>query len=276
MHEQRSRREALLPDVHRVLGGTLREDAEFATWRTGGTADWLIIYTTAGSGYFGGVDGSITTEKGDVVLLAPGVRHDYGTAPDADVWELTYAHFHPRPDWIPLLDWPQPTPGIGRIRTEGDVQRRVLTPLRRTARMRSSALARAEAFGMNALEEALLWLDTQNPLTAHVDERVLRVIEYIDAHLAEELGVTRLGSVVHLSPSRLTHLFSAHLGVSPQRFVEQQRMRLAEQLLDVTNRSIAAVAHEVGFTDPLYFSQRFRRFAGRSPSAYRRRVEPGD
>jgi len=45
---------------------------------------------------------------------------------------------------------------------------------------------------------------------------------------------------------------------------------LAEQLLDLTNRPIAEIAREVGWDDPLYFSQRFHHFAGVSPSRYRR------
>jgi AraC family transcriptional regulator of arabinose operon len=124
---------------------------------------------------------------------------------------------------------------------------------------------------MNALEEALLWLDTQNPLTTRTDERILRVIEHVGAHLGETLDIERLAQVAHLSPSRLSHLFHEHVGTSPRRFVERERMLLAGQLLDLTNRSIAAISRDVGCDDPLYFSQRFRRFAGLSPSAYRAR-----
>jgi len=127
---------------------------------------------------------------------------------------------------------------------------------------------------MNALEEALLWCDTQNRFGPRTDERLLLVIDHVDAHLAEPLDVARLAAVVHLSPSHLTRLFREHLRTTPHRYVERQRMVRAQQLLDLTSRPVAAVAHEVGWSDPLYFSQRFARFTGQSPTAYRHRTDP--
>jgi AraC family transcriptional regulator, arabinose operon regulatory protein len=264
--------EAWTPVVPRVLGGHLDEGPEYSTFRRRGTTDWLLIHTVSGSGQLVGSDGvAVRTAVGDAVLLRPRTRHDYGTAPDSANWEIVFSHFHPRPEWMPLLVWPQPVPGIGRINADGEVHRRVVEALHRSARAGRGALARAELFAVNALEEALLWCDTQNRLGVRTDERLLRVIDHVDAHLSEPLDVAGLASVVHLSASRLTRLFREHLGTSPQRYVERQRMIRAMQLLDLTSRPVAAVAREVGWADPLYFSQRFARFTGQSPTAYRRR-----
>ena len=265
------RPEAKHPEVNRMIGGLFREGPEYATWRTTGTDDFLLIHTIAGSGRVGTAAGDLVLTTGHAVLLRPGIRHDYGTAPGSASWELVFAHFHPRSDWMPLLDWPDGGGGVGLIRTDGDLHRRAAAALRRAAGVRFGSPVRTELFGMNALEEALLWLDTQNPLTTRTDERVLRVMEYVSTHLAEPLDVDRLAEVAHLSPSRLTHLFQEHVGISPRRYVERERMLLAGQLLDLTNRSVGSIAREVGCEDPLYFSQRFRRFAGLSPSAYRER-----
>lgn len=254
------------PVFSRLAPGYFREGTEYATWRTNGTSDFLLVHTVSGGGRFG----ETPVGAGDSVLIRPGVRHDYATAPGAHRWEFAFAHFNPRADWMPLLDWPTTGDSIGLIHTDGEVNRRVTAALRRSARTASGGLARAELFAVNALEEALLWLDTQNALTTRTDERVLRVIEHIGAHIAEPLDIDTLAHIAHLSPSRLTHLFGEHLGISPQRYVERERMLLAQQLLDLTNRPIAGIAREVGWHDPLYFSQRFRRFAGMSPSDYRR------
>lgn len=266
-----ARAEAKHPRVNRMIGGVFREGAGYATWRTAGTDDFLLIHTISGAGRFGSGDEELAVTAGDAVLVSPGVRHDYATARGAEFWELAFAHFHPRVEWMPLLDWPAAPGGIGLIRTEGDVDRRVIAALRRSARVRFGSTVREELFGVNSLEEALLWLDTQNPRRTRTDERVLRVIEHVGAHLAETLDVARLAEVAHLSPSRLTHLFQEHVGISPRTYIERERMLVAGQLLDLTNRSVASIAREVGWDDPLYFSQRFRRFAGVSPSAYRER-----
>ncbi|MEO3755562.1 helix-turn-helix domain-containing protein [Streptomyces sp. B6B3] len=274
MHRSVPRAESRTFVIDRVQGGHLNEGPDYATFRSRGTDDWLLIHTMAGSGQVAGPDGALRTAVGDAVLLRPGSLHDYATAPGAGLWEIVFSHFHPRPDWLPLLDWPQPVSGVGRIHAQGEVHQRVVAALLRSARVRAGGLRQAVAFAQNSLEEALLWCDTQNPqnpLTAHLDERLLRVIDHVDAHLSEPLTVDRLAAHVHLSPSRLTRLFAEHLGISPQRYVERQRMARAKQLLDLTNRPVAAIARELGWRDPLYFSQRFRRLTGRSPTAYRHR-----
>ncbi|WP_439590850.1 helix-turn-helix domain-containing protein [Microbacterium sp.] len=262
-----SRREAPHPHVVRVLAGEFASGPEYGAWRARGTDDWLVIHTIAGSGRIEGGDGAVLTRPGEAVLLRPGTRHDYRTAGAS--WELAFAHFHPRAEWMPLLEWPIEAGGVGVVRASSDISPRVLAALRATARASSGSLPQSELFAVNALETALLWLDTQNPLRGGMDERLLRVVEHIGAHLAEPLDLTRLARIANLSPSRLSHLFAAALGIPPQRYVERERLNRAAQLLASTDRSVSAVARDVGWDDPLYFSRRFARRHGESPTAYR-------
>ncbi len=263
-----TQREAAHPHVVRVVAGEYSEGADYATWRDRGTADWLLIHTIAGSGRVVGPRGEIRTQQGDTVLLRPHLRHDYGTAVNS--WSLAFAHFHPRAEWLPLLDWPVEAGGVCVMHASGDLQQRIVSALRTCARSSTGSLAQSELFAMNALETALLWLDTQNPLRGRMDERLLRVVEHIGAHLAENLSVDVLARIAALSPSRLSHLFTASLGLPPQRYVERERLARAAHLLASTDRAVGEIARDVGWDDPLYFSRRFSRLHGRSPSAYRR------
>lgn len=272
MSEERRRPESRIPVVNRILAGHMREGPEYAIFRSSGTTDWLLVLTLSGSGTIAARSGVLRTGVGDAVILRPRSLHDYGTAPGQAHWETAFAHFHPRNEWLPLLDWPQPVPGIGRIHVGGAVYESVVAALLRAARVRAGALPSAELFAVNAVEEALLWCDTQNPITTHMDERLLAILDYIDAHLADPLAVAHLAARAHLSSSRLTHLFTEHVGASPQRYVERQRIARAKQLLDLTTRPVAAIAREIGWQDALYFSRRFRHFTGQSPTAYRQRT----
>ncbi|WP_231930466.1 helix-turn-helix domain-containing protein [Friedmanniella luteola] len=264
--------ETATPTVPRVLTGSFAEGPSYVTWRSRGTTDWLVVHTTGGRGRFGAVDGrSLVVGRGDLVLLRPGVRHDYGTAAGADGWELQWAHVHPRPDWAPLLDWPEALPGVRHLHLAGEVHARVRESFARATALGQGGLAQAELFALNALETALLWAATQVPGTSTLDPRLISVLEDVGARLAEPLTVAGLARRAGLSPSRLTHLFSEQLGVPPMRFVERQRMQAARQLLELTSRPVAEVARAVGYDDPLYFSTRFRRHTGCSPTAHRAR-----
>lgn len=264
--------ESYAPTVHRIVAGEFDEGAGYATYRSQGTTDWLLIHTVVGVGVLRTRDGDVLhVGSGESVLLKPGTHHDYGVDETEPHWNLAFAHFHARPEWLPLLTWPEWRPGIGLIRSGPEVATRIEANLREAARFDRSGMVQRELFAVNALEAALLWCDTQNPLARRLDERVLRVMEHIDLHLTEPLEVEDLARVAHLSVSRFTHLFTAQVQTSPQRFVEAQRLQLASQLLDLTGRAVSTIAAEVGYPDPLYFSHRFKRRTGLSPTAYRRR-----
>jgi AraC family transcriptional regulator of arabinose operon len=267
--------ETATPTVPRVLTGAFAEGPDYATWRSRGTTDWLLVHTIGGRGRFGASDGRpLLVGPGDLVLLRPGVRHDYGTAPGAAGWELQWAHVHPRPDWAPLLDWPETLPGLRHLRLTGEVAQRVQEAWARASALGHGGLAQAELFELNALEAALLWAVTQRPGPRLLDPRLIGVLEDVSARLAEPLTVAGLARRAGLSPSRLTHLFTEQLGVPPMRFVERQRLQAARQLLELTSRPVAEVARAVGYDDPLYFSTRFRRHTGWSPTAHRARSTP--
>lgn len=255
--------------VVRVSAGTDTRDDRFGTWRTHGTDDWLLIHTISGEGMVGGTHGEVRVAHGDAVLLAPGVLHDYVAAPGSR-WQIAHSHFHPRADWAPLLTWPQVTPGVGAIATGDEVHRRVTDALLRAARLSPSALDRSLDFAENALEEALLWYDTQNPLAGRIDERILTVLETVALRLTGPLDIETLARAAHLSVSRLSRLFRAQVGVTPQRYIENQRIAHAQRFLETTDWPIGEVALKSGWTDPLYFSRRFRAATGSTPTAYRR------
>jgi len=48
----------------------------------------------------------------DVLLLEPGTPHDYATALLGLPWEFYWAHFLPRPFWLPWLQLPPAGPGL--------------------------------------------------------------------------------------------------------------------------------------------------------------------
>ena len=95
------------------------------------------------------------------------------------------------------------------------------------------------------------------------------MLEHVAADLGRTLTVDTLAAVAGLSPSRLAHRFRAATGVSVMRYVEARRIERAGQLLRMTPLAVKQVARQVGFASPFYFSLRFSKATGRSPTAYR-------
>lgn len=262
------------PTFLHLMTGHFREDADYATWRARGTDDWLLIGTLEGAGRFGHAGGQYVAQPGDLTLLRPGVPHDYGTAPNAERWELVWTHFHPRPHWHEWLDWPEAAPGLLRLTLpEGAMRERIIARLFDMHHLASGATRRREAWAMNALEEALLLCDACNPRSeqARIDPRVQAVMDHLCRNPAEPYEIERLSRIATLSPSRLAALFRKQMGLTPLQFLERQRIDRARQLLALTSRPIQAIALEVGFDNPFYFTLRFKRCVGCSPRDFRKK-----
>ncbi|MFD9542457.1 helix-turn-helix domain-containing protein [Streptomyces sp. NPDC060022] len=266
----RTRPELVATPDNRVVAGRLAAGPDYRTVRQGGTGDWLLLFTCQGLGRIrieGAVD--VHADRSSFVAIAPGTPHDYGTDAGVGEWLLIWAHVCPRPEWLVLLDWPQAAPGVGSVALPGSLADRVAAALTRAVSLSGTGVANSALFGVNAVEEALLWCATQNPRGEQMDPRLLGVLEHLTTRLADPHTVRSLARVAGLSESQFSRLFTAQFGTSVMAHVEERRMDVACRLLRLSSLPVRDVARQVGYKDPLYFSTRFRRAVGCSPSAYR-------
>ena len=261
------------PVIERMSVGRGDYAPHFRVFRERGTTDWLLLSTFAGAGRFETKTERIMIELHDLVLVRPGTPHDYTAEERADPWDQFWIHFHPRPEWLPWLSWPEAAPGVLRLRLDEPIVReKIVGRLLETHRLVYGGLRQRVDFAMNALEEALLWCDTQNAQAGRVrlDGRVLAVMDFISQRLDHPIRPEDLARVGGLSASRMAHLFRAQMGIPPARFLDQQRFTRAEGKLVHGTNPISLVAAEVGM-DPAYFSHWFKRHTGVSPREYRGR-----
>jgi AraC family transcriptional regulator len=80
-----------------------------------------------------------------------------------------------------------------------------------------------------------------------------------------------LASLCGLSRSYFAKAFKISLGAPPHRWVVQERIRRAAEMLERTNESISVIALSCGFADQSHFTRAFRAAVGASPAAWRRR-----
>ncbi len=246
----------------------------YCTVRHRGTQDWLLFYTLSGAGRIVHLDGALVTRPGDCVIYPPGTAHDYRLAPGCAEWEFMWTHFLPWTHWLGLLSWPAVYRGIKYLHVDDTrVHDRVAAALERMCRSAKGPMKQRELFAMNALEEALLWLNSINPdiAEAHLDRRVRTAMDYMCQSLHDKLSLRDIGHACGLSISRLSHLFREQTGLTPQQYLEQRRIARARELLELSSFSITEIADQVGYESPFYFSRRFANATGESPRSYRHR-----
>jgi AraC-like DNA-binding protein len=94
-----------------------------------------------------------------------------------------------------------------------------------------------------------------------------RAREYIESNFSRDVSLTELATVAELSPYHLTRVFRAETGLPPHAFLESVRIREAQRLIRA-GQPLAAIAHDVGFTDQSHFTHRFRRMVGVTPGRF--------
>ena len=97
-----------------------------------------------------------------------------------------------------------------------------------------------------------------------------RVVEFIDAHIAEDFPLAALANLVELSTYHFARAFKRSFGIPPHRFHINRRIERARALLSNPRTSVAEVAASVGFSGASAFAATFRRTTGQTPTDYRR------
>jgi AraC family transcriptional regulator len=97
-----------------------------------------------------------------------------------------------------------------------------------------------------------------------------RVVEFIEEHLSEEISLASLAQHVNLSLFHFARAFKQSFGVPPHRYHSARRMDRAKTLLQRPALSVTQIGVQTGFRETSSFTRAFRRFAGVTPTEYRR------
>jgi AraC-like DNA-binding protein len=100
------------------------------------------------------------------------------------------------------------------------------------------------------------------------------VLAYVDGHCRESITLRDVADLVHVSPSRVRHVFKDVTGVSFKEYVTQVRVAEAKRLLLSTDLSVAETARAVSYTNINQFYKVFHRSCAMSPGEYRRYYTP--
>jgi AraC family transcriptional activator of mtrCDE len=106
--------------------------------------------------------------------------------------------------------------------------------------------------------------------TAADDERIRVAIDALLREPGADWSITRLATITGMSRATFVRHFSHRTGMTVGAFLTHVRMMIAADLLTGTDRTVAAVAAEVGYHSESAFSRAFRLASGSTPARFRR------
>lgn len=238
--------------------------------RPGGAPQLILIHCVRGQGWSRIRGRRHTIGPGQTLLIPPHEPHGYGAA-ELHPWTIWWFHVAGRKigEFQRLLDANALSPvfDTGEDASLGPLFEEILHTLAEgytASNLLLASLTVGLLLGRLALSRRDHALHSRS-----TEERLEQAVAYMHRRLNGQVALPELASVANLSPSHFAALFKRKTGYSALDFFLRLKMQRACQLLDNTSLPIKSVAEQVGFTDPLYFSRRFRQIHGCPPLQYR-------
>ena len=222
---------------------------------------------------------------GDLVLLGPGLPHDYRNAP--------LPNRRPQPvEWIVVHFMPHALGQDWQKHTTLDPLRRLFERARRGLRVSGRTRDRAEAILLRMVREPglrrliLLFelldlLANSKQLTeissegfrmeaqAYASDRIGTACAKIEQHLTSPIRVPELARMIGLSESAFSRLFKKCTNSTVPQYINRFRIAHACRLLVETDMTVAEIIRLCGYLSPSHFQREFRKIHRRSPQEYR-------
>jgi AraC-like DNA-binding protein len=99
-----------------------------------------------------------------------------------------------------------------------------------------------------------------------------RAKEYILQHFRENISLQRLAKHCLVSPFHFSRIFKSILQTSPHQYVSAIRLHHARALLGSTDRPVADVAFDCGFSSAEHFATAYKQYFKVNPSSYRKQL----
>src|SRR5215471_12425827 len=251
--------------------GFFPEAREHMVRREVGIGSTIFKYCVRGAGWCELEGRRFEVGPGDLLVVPQGLPHAYGAHPDRP-WTLHWVHA--MGDDVPHIlrelgaDERHPVVRLGQSPALVGLFEEVHQELGSACGPQNVLFASQVLTHLVGLVIRLRHEALQETPDAH--QRVLASVAYMRNHPERSGDLGTLASTVGLSSSHYSALFRAATGHSPKQYFTRVQMARAQQLLSTTSDSVKAIAHRLGFDDPLHFSRVFRRVNGMAPSEFRR------
>ena len=105
------------------------------------------------------------------------------------------------------------------------------------------------------------------------DERFRDLLLYLQKNYGSAMRLDEMATHIGLSRSECCRYFKKHAGQTISAYLLQYRIHESMYLLTETDRTIAQIAQDCGFSQQSYYAKKFREQTGMTPGQYRERMK---
>ena len=113
--------------------------------------------------------------------------------------------------------------------------------------------------------------------TAEENALPARMVEALDTYIrdnvGDEISNTEIGAIFGYHPFYVSKVLKEKKGLTLRQYIINYRLKASKRLLELTDKGIADIASECGFTDASYFAKTFKSYFGETPKDYRNKFK---
>ncbi|MBQ5999300.1 MAG: AraC family transcriptional regulator [Treponema sp.] len=113
---------------------------------------------------------------------------------------------------------------------------------------------------------------TQSPSALKKNERLKKIISYIQENFSDPITVHEVAELVDLSESRFMKMFKSQTGLTFIQYLNDLRLESAASELLQKNKSVTQISLDNGFESTSYFISLFKKKFGTSPAIYAKKL----
>lgn len=227
----------------------------------------LLLYTIEGKGKLTLPDRTAEMTRGKA-LIAP-ASTAYGYVLGSETWKIMWFHLDDNDIWWHLRDSPVQLRSTSHIPNllagmEGYLSESVHDDhgSQRSANLFAELIC---SYIDRELEA------DRDPVSRKYGHMLNSLWMHVSQHLQQPWTVQELAAHVHMSAANFYRICKLYGKESPMQTVTRLRMKQAEELLN-SDYPLKMIADMVGYQNPFAFSVAFKRYAGCSPSEYRKMI----
>lgn len=98
---------------------------------------------------------------------------------------------------------------------------------------------------------------------------IQKAILYIHEHAKSKISLKDIAASLHVNACYLSSIFKKETGKAITIFIAELKMEDAKKLLENTNLAVTDICYQVGYDNPSYFTEVFKKTTGMTPKEYK-------
>lgn len=99
-----------------------------------------------------------------------------------------------------------------------------------------------------------------------------KVVDFLELNYGKRISQQECADFFHINKDYLSRAFKKHTGIGMAKYLNNIRIRKAQELLKSTDLQIQEIADRVGYFDSKYFSRQFKLATGMTPAQFRQEL----